>query len=110
MSLDPLAVALQGIGFAPQFIALQGLWEAEAAVAGVPATGGSGLGRIRGRRRKRIYPEFPEDDTSLILPPDLPQPHAPILPGLPTIDPMPDVRRRRRRRLEVLIAIGVLKR
>jgi hypothetical protein len=109
VSLDPLAVALQGIGFSVQHVALQGLWESDAVVAQVPARGGGNLGRIRGRRRQRIFPDLPDDDDTLILPPDLPLPRAPILPGLPTIDPVPDVRRRRRRQIEVLVAIGVLK-
>jgi hypothetical protein len=104
--LNPLAVAVQGIGFSVQHVALQGLWEADVIVAEVPATGGMGLGRIRGRRRKRIFPELPDE---LILPPELP-PRAPMLPGLPSIEPMPDVRSRRRRQIELLFAIGVLKR
>jgi hypothetical protein len=109
VSLDPRAIALQGIGFAPQFVALQGLWEADEVAAQTPATGGSGLGRIRGRRGRRV-PLLPDEDLPLILPPDLPRPGAPILPGLPTLDPLPDPRRRRRREVELLIAIGVLRR
>jgi hypothetical protein len=109
VSLDPRAIALQGIGFAPQFVALQGLWEADVVDAQVPARGGSGLGRIRGRR-PRIPVVLPDDDQPLILPPELPRPSVPILPGLPTLDPLPDPRRRRRRQVELLIAIGVLRR
>jgi hypothetical protein len=88
-------------------------WRGEDAVqppqTELPVGGGGGH---RGRRRRPAqWPEPLPGDPPLILPPDLPQrPGMPMLPGRPTVDPLPDVKRRRRRReLELLVAIGVIR-
>ena len=76
-----------------------------------PPTNTGGSSRIRGRKRRRIWPELPAPGEPFELPPDeLPlQPPAPLLPGQPTVPMLPCTRpARRRRQLHQLIAIGVL--
>jgi hypothetical protein len=87
-------------------------WRSDDAVqppqAQVPAGGSSGR---RGRRRAPVQLPLPLPAQPLILPPDLPRrPGVPMLPGLPSVEPLPDAgRKRRRRELEMLVAIGVIR-
>lgn len=104
MSLDARAIALQGVGFAPILLALQGFADAGLAVV-VPARPVGGLGRSKGRRRRIELPRI--DEIDIVTPPFI----------LPQIGPLPIVpvrpartARVRRRETAMLIAIGVLRR
>ncbi len=87
MSLSPRAIALQGIGFQPSLIAVQGLGPTAAPVP-VLAQPQRGAARLdRGRRGR--FPELPRE----LVPPVMPDPNAPALPR----------RRRRRKEAEWLL-------
>ncbi len=64
MALDPLAIALQGLGYGALQAAAQGLL-AEQEIDEPPASRGAGAFGIGGGRRRRRYDE--DEDEALLL-------------------------------------------
>ena len=76
MSLDPRAIALQGIGFAPLAVAALGLVGIEAPPVVQPPRQAGAAREDRQRRRKGIFPDLPRE----LVPTFTPDPHSPSLP------------------------------
>jgi len=60
-TLNPLAVALQGIGYTPQAVAMMGLVPLEAPPAEDTAPRGGSSRDARQRRRPGIFPALPRE-------------------------------------------------
>lgn len=76
MALNPRAIALQGIGFAPLAVAALGLVGIAAPPVVQPGRQPGASREDRQRRRKGIFPDLPRE----LVPTYAPDPHAPRLP------------------------------
>jgi hypothetical protein len=68
MSLSPRAIALQGIGYTPLLIALQGLWHTPPTPPPLSAGSSAALGGGPARRARRRRLQWPPDTAPAVRP------------------------------------------